>query len=326
MNKAEHFKSGFVAVVGRPNVGKSTMINALIGDKIAIVSDKAQTTRNRIICVYTDEEKQIVFMDTPGVHKPKHKLGEFMVDAAIESLKETEAVLFVVAGNEKRGPGDNFIIEQLKRVKVPVFLVVNKIDTLQKEQVLEAIVSYQDAYPFAGVIPISAKNKENLSELLTVLGEHLPEGPQYFPEDMITDQPERLIISDIVREKILLSTRDEIPHAIAVDVDEMKTRDDGTTYIVNAILKRALSLVIRVRYYVRLAQKRAWIFKSCWLQKCILIYGLRLKKIGAINRVCFQNWDIKNRLFRLIIVRKDCYGQYRCPVTDWVRHSMYFLN
>ena len=163
MNKAEHFKSGFVAVVGRPNVGKSTMINALIGDKIAIVSDKAQTTRNRIICVYTDEEKQIVFMDTPGVHKPKHKLGEFMVDAAIESLKETEAVLFVVAGNEKRGPGDNFIIEQLKRVKVPVFLVVNKIDTLQKEQVLEAIVSYQDAYPFAGVIPISAKNKENLS-------------------------------------------------------------------------------------------------------------------------------------------------------------------
>ena len=229
MNKAEHFKSGFVAVVGRPNVGKSTMINALIGDKIAIVSDKAQTTRNRIICVYTDEEKQIVFMDTPGVHKPKHKLGEFMVDAAIESLKETEAVLFVVAGNEKRGPGDNFIIEQLKRVKVPVFLVVNKIDTLQKEQVLEAIVSYQDAYPFAGVIPISAKNKENLSELLNVLGEHLPEGPQYFPEDMITDQPERLIISDIVREKILLSTRDEIPHAIAVDVDEMKKKKGDST-------------------------------------------------------------------------------------------------
>ena len=185
MNNKEHFKSGFVAVVGRPNVGKSTLINALIGDKIAIVSDKAQTTRNRIICVYTDEAKQIVFMDTPGVHKPKHKLGEFMVDAAIESLKETEAVLFVVAGNEKRGPGDNFIIEQLKRVKVPVFLVVNKIDTLKKEELLEAIVSYQDAYPFAGVIPISAKDKENLSEILKVLEETLPEGPQYFPEDMI---------------------------------------------------------------------------------------------------------------------------------------------
>nr|WP_252893937.1 GTPase Era [Veillonella denticariosi] len=213
-------------------MGKSTLINALIGDKIAIVSDKAQTTRNRIICVYTDDAKQIVFMDTPpGVHKPKHKLGEFMVDAAIESLKETEAVLFVVAGNEKRGPGDNFIIEQLKRVKVPVFLVVNKIDTLKKEELLEVIVSYQDAYPFAGVIPISAKDKENLSEVLHVLEEVLPEGPQYFPEDMITDQPERLIISDIVREKILLATRDEIPHAIAVDVDEMKTRSDGTTYV-----------------------------------------------------------------------------------------------
>ena len=266
MNKNEHFKSGFVAVVGRPNVGKSTLINALIGDKIAIVSDKAQTTRNRIICVYTDEAKQIVFMDTPGVHKPRHKLGEFMVDAAIESLKETEAVLFVVAGNEKRGPGDNFIIEQLKRVKVPVFLVVNKIDTLKKEELLEAIVSYQDAYPFAGVIPISAKDKENLNEVLNVLEETLPEGPQYFPEDMITDQPERLIISDIVREKILLATRDEIPHAIAVDVDEMKTRDDGTTYI------------------------RATIYCERDSQKGIIIgkKGALLKQLGAEARVDIQ--------------------------------------
>lgn len=231
MNKANTFKSGFVAVVGRPNVGKSTLINALIGDKIVIVSDKAQTTRNRIICVYTDEEKQIVFMDTPGIHKPKHKLGEFMVDAAIESLKEIEAVLFVVAGNEKRGPGDNFILEQLKKVKVPVFLVINKIDTLEREDILKTIVTYQEAYPFAGIIPISAKEKDNLDEVLKVLTDVLPEGPQYFPEDMITDQPERLIIADIVREKILLKTRDEVPHAIAVDVDEIKTRDDGMTYV-----------------------------------------------------------------------------------------------
>lgn len=262
MNNNEHFKSGFVAVVGRPNVGKSTMINALIGDKIAIVSDKAQTTRNRIICVYTDEEKQIVFMDTPGVHKPKHKLGEFMVDAAIASLKETEAVLFVVAGNEKRGPGDDFIIEQLRKVKVPVFLVVNKIDTLKKDEIIAAIASYGD-FDFAGVIPISAKDKENLHELLKVLGEYLPEGPQYFPEDMITDQPERLIISDIVREKILLATRDEIPHAIAVDVDEMKTRPDGTTYI------------------------RATIYCERDSQKGIIIgnKGALLRKIGAEARV-----------------------------------------
>ena len=231
MNSGKGFKSGFVAVVGRPNVGKSTLINALIDDKIVIVSDKAQTTRNRIVCVYTDEKKQIVFMDTPGIHKPKHKLGEFMVDQAVDSLREVEAVLFVVAANEKRGPGDNFVIEQLKKVNVPVFLIVNKIDTMEKQDLLEAIVSYENSYPFEAVVPISAKEKDNIEEVVNLLEKHLPEGPKYFPDDMITDQPERLIISDIVREKILLQTHDEIPHAIAVDVDEMKTRDDGTTYV-----------------------------------------------------------------------------------------------
>ena len=231
MNSGKGFKSGFVAVVGRPNVGKSTLINALIDDKIVIVSDKAQTTRNRIVCVYTDEKKQIVFMDTPGIHKPKHKLGEFMVDQAVDSLREVESVLFVVAANEKRGPGDNFVIEQLKKVNVPVFLIVNKIDTMEKQDLLEAIVSYENSYPFEAVVPISAKEKDNIEEVVNLLEKHLPEGPKYFPDDMITDQPERLIISDIVREKILLQTHDEIPHAIAVDVDEMKTRDDGTTYV-----------------------------------------------------------------------------------------------
>ena len=231
MNSGKGFKSGFVAVVGRPNVGKSTLINALIDDKIVIVSDKAQTTRNRIVCVYTDEKKQIVFMDTPGIHKPKHKLGEFMVDQAVDSLREVEAVLFVVAANEKRGPGENFVIEQLRKVNVPVFLIVNKIDTMDKQDLLEAIVSYENSYPFEAVVPISAKEKDNIEEVVNLLEKHLPEGPKYFPDDMITDQPERLIISDIVREKILLQTHDEIPHAIAVDVDEMKTRDDGTTYV-----------------------------------------------------------------------------------------------
>lgn len=265
-NQSEHFKSGFVAVVGRPNVGKSTLINALIGDKIVIVSDKAQTTRNRIICVYTDQEKQIVFMDTPGIHKPKHKLGEFMVTAAVDSLKEVEAVLFLVAANEKRGPGDNFIIEQLQKVKVPVYLCINKIDTLTKEDLLKVIVSYQDAYPFAGVIPISALEKENLDVLLDELTSTLPEGPQYFPEDMITDQPERLLISDMIREKILLTTRDEVPHSIAVEVEEMKTRDDGTTYI------------------------RATIFVERDSQKGIIIgnKGAMLKQLGAQSRLDIQ--------------------------------------
>lgn len=265
-NKSEHFKSGFVAVVGRPNVGKSTLINALIGDKIVIVSDKAQTTRNRIICVYTDQDKQIVFMDTPGIHKPKHKLGEFMVTAAVDSLKEVEAVLFLVAANEKRGPGDNFIIEQLQKVKVPVYLCINKIDTLTKEDLLKVIVSYQDAYPFAGVIPISALEKENLDVLLDELTSKLPEGPQYFPEDMITDQPERLLISDMIREKILLTTRDEVPHSIAVEVEEMKTREDGTTYI------------------------RATIFVERDSQKGIIIgnKGAMLKQLGAQSRLDIQ--------------------------------------
>lgn len=265
-NQSEYFKSGFVAVVGRPNVGKSTLINALIGDKIVIVSDKAQTTRNRIICVYTDQEKQIVFMDTPGIHKPKHKLGEFMVTAAVDSLKEVEAVLFLVAANEKRGPGDNFIIEQLQKVKVPVYLCINKIDTLTKEDLLKVIVSYQDAYPFAGVIPISALEKENLDVLLDELTSKLPEGPQYFPEDMITDQPERLLISDMIREKILLTTRDEVPHSIAVEVEEMKTRDDGTTYI------------------------RATIFVERDSQKGIIIgnKGAMLKQLGAQSRLDIQ--------------------------------------
>ena len=265
-NQSEHFKSGFVAVVGRPNVGKSTLINALIGDKIVIVSDKAQTTRNRIICVYTDQEKQIVFMDTPGIHKPKHKLGEFMVTAAVDSLKEVEAVLFLVAANEKRGPGDNFIIEQLEKVKVPVYLCVNKIDTLTKEALLKVIVSYQDAYPFAGVIPISALEKENLDVLLKELTSTLPEGPQYFPEDMITDQPERLLISDMIREKILLTTRDEVPHSSAVEVEEMKTREDGTTYI------------------------RATIFVERDSQKGIIIgnKGAMLKQLGAQSRLDIQ--------------------------------------
>ena len=260
MNKP--FKSGFVAVVGRPNVGKSTLINALIDDKIVIVSDKAQTTRNRIICVYTDDEKQIVFMDTPGIHKPKHKLGEFMVNAAVESLKEIEAVLFVVAGNEKRGPGDNFIIEQLKKVTVPVFLLINKIDTLTKEEIAKNIITYQSAYPFADIIPISAKEKSNLPVILEELAKNLPEGPQYFPDDMITDQPERLIISDIIREKILFITRDEIPHAIAVDIDEIKTRSDGTMYV------------------------RATIYCERDSQKGIIIgkHGTLLKEIGATAR------------------------------------------
>ena len=230
MEKARH-KSGFIAVVGRPNVGKSTLINSLIGQKIAIMSDKPQTTRTRILCILTEPDAQIVFLDTPGIHKPRHKLGEYMVHAAENTLKEVDAVFFVVDATEKMGPGERYILERLQAAKCPCILVVNKLDLIDKPAVLPILESYMKAYPFTGAVPISAKEEVNLAALLTEAKKYLPEGPAYYPEDMVTDQPERLIVAELVREKALLATRDEIPHAIAVDLDEMKERPKGDFYI-----------------------------------------------------------------------------------------------
>lgn len=257
-----HHKSGFIAVIGRPNVGKSTLINSLIGQKIAIMSDKPQTTRNRILCILTRPEAQIVFLDTPGIHKPKHKLGEYMVKAAEGTLKEVDAIFFVVDATEKMGPGEYYILERLQATAKPVILVVNKIDLIEKEQVLPIISHYTDKYPFVGVVPISAKEETNLDALIEEVEQYLPEGPQYYPEDMVTDQPERLIVAELVREKALQLTRDEVPHAIAVDVDEMKARDNGDTYI------------------------RATIYVERDSQKGILIgaKGSMLKEIGRLAR------------------------------------------
>ena len=215
----ESFKSGFVAVVGRPNVGKSTLINRIIKHKVSIVSDKAQTTRNRILCIHTDDECQIVFLDTPGIHKPKHKLGEFMDEAAYQSLRDIDAVLFLISGNEKKGPGDLFVLDKLKDVGVPVFLIINKVDLMTKEEILHKITEYAELYPFAQVIPISALKGDNVDAVVDELRKILPEGPKYFPDDMITDQPERLLVAEIVREKLFRCTRDEVPHAIAVYVE-----------------------------------------------------------------------------------------------------------
>lgn len=260
--ETKKFLSGFIAVIGRPNVGKSTLINHIIKEKVTIVSDKAQTTRNRILCIHTDENSQMIFLDTPGIHKPKHKLGEFMDDAAYQSLKDIEAVLFLVAGTDKKGPGDMFISEKLKNCTVPVFLLINKIDLLTKEQVLQAIMSYRELYPFAQIIPISAKRGENVDVVLDELKQILPEGPKYFPDDMITDQPERLLVAEIIREKLLLVMNEEIPHAIAVYVEEMKTRSKNKVYI-------------RTNIYVeRNSQKRIVIGKN----------GSVLKEVGALAR------------------------------------------
>lgn len=224
-------KSGFVAVIGRPNVGKSTLINHLIGQKIAIMSDKPQTTRNRILCVLTQPDAQIVFLDTPGVHKPLHKLGEYMANTVENTLKEVDAILFVVDVTEKFGAGERFIIDHLKATKRPVILIINKIDRVKNEDILPIIANYAAQYDFAGVVPISAKNKLNLDHILSEVKKYLPEGPEYYPEDMVTDQPERLIAAEMVREKVLELTRDEVPHAVAVDVDEMATRSKGDVYI-----------------------------------------------------------------------------------------------
>lgn len=233
------FKSGFVAIVGRPNVGKSTFMNYVLGQKIAIMSDKAQTTRNKIQGVYTKDDAQIVFLDTPGIHKPKHELGEFMVKSAYSALKEVDAVLFMVNVSEKRGPGDDFIIEKLKGIKTPIFLVLNKIDLVTPEVLLERVESYKDALDFAGVFPISVLQGNNVNELMEGLINELPEGPQYYPADQITDHPEYFVVSELIREKILQLTQEEIPHSVAVTVDKMqKDEFDKVHVYANIIVER----------------------------------------------------------------------------------------
>ena len=225
------YKSGFVAVIGRPNVGKSTLINKIIGQKIAITSDKPQTTRSRIQCILTQDDAQIIFLDTPGIHKPKFKLGEYMLKAAEGTLKEVDAIFFVIDATEKFGGGEKYILERLNATTKPVILVVNKIDLIEREKLLPIIADYSTRRNFAAVVPISATDGTNVDALIDEAKKFLPEGVQYYPADMVTDQPERLIIAELIREKILHMTQDEVPHAIAVDLEEFTERDNGTIFI-----------------------------------------------------------------------------------------------
>ena len=216
------YKSGFVTLIGRPNVGKSTLMNYLIGQKIAITSNKPQTTRNRIQTVLTTDEGQIVFVDTPGIHKAKNKLGEYMVNVAERTLNEVDVVLWLVEPTTYIGAGEQHIAKQLQKVNTPVILVINKTDSVKKEDVVPAIVAYKDLYDFAEIVPVSARNGDNTDELIKAVLKYLPYGPQFYDEDTITDQPERQIVAELIREKALHALEDEIPHGIAVAIDQMK--------------------------------------------------------------------------------------------------------
>ncbi|MDU1174705.1 GTPase Era [Peptostreptococcus anaerobius] len=231
------YKSGFVSIVGRPNVGKSTLMNDMVGEKIAIMSDKPQTTRNTIQAVYTDEEAQIVFMDTPGIHKPKNKLGEMMVKSASDAFKNVDSIIFVVDDSRTIGKGDSMIIENLKKTSTPVFLVINKIDKIDnKEDLFEMIRMYDDLNVFEEIIPTSALKGSNIDSLIKVIKRNLNEGPKYFPDYMVTDQPERVLVSELIREKVLHYTNDEVPHGVAIEIEKMKERKGKDLIDISAVI------------------------------------------------------------------------------------------
>ena len=229
-------KSGFVALVGRPNVGKSTLMNKLIGQKIAITSNKPQTTRNRIQTVYTDERGQVIFLDTPGIHKAKNKLGEYMVSVAEKTLSDVDVVLWLVEPSNYIGTGEKHIVTQLKNCKKPVILVINKVDMVKKEEILEFIATYQKEMEFAEIIPVSALKGTNTDDLLDSIYKYLPYGPMYYDEDTVTDQPMRQIVAELIREKALRCLSDEIPHGIAVTIEKMKMRADGSMWDIEATI------------------------------------------------------------------------------------------
>ena len=220
----ENFKSGFVAIIGRPNVGKSTLMNHLIGQKIAITSKKPQTTRNKIQTVYTCEDGQIIFLDTPGIHKAKNKLGEYMVNVAEQTLKDVDVILWLVEPTTYIGAGEKHIAEQLQKTSLPVILVINKVDTVKKDDILQVIDNYRKLYDFAEIIPASALRGQNTKDIVNSLFKYMPYGPMFYDEDTVTDQPQRQIVAEIIREKALHALDEEIPHGIAVTIEKMRER------------------------------------------------------------------------------------------------------
>ncbi|MCM3705189.1 MULTISPECIES: GTPase Era [Cytobacillus] len=267
-NTQQGHKSGFISIIGRPNVGKSTFLNRVIGQKIAIMSDKPQTTRNKVQGVLTTNDAQYIFIDTPGIHKPKHKLGDFMMKVAQNTLKEVDVILFMVNAQEGFGRGEEFILEKFQSVRTPIFLVINKIDQVHPDELLKIIESYKEKYDFSEIIPISALEGNNVETLLEQIKKYIPEGPQFYPADQVTDHPERFIVSELIREKALHLTREEIPHSLAVTIDKMERREDKDVVHVMA------TIIVE-----RDSQKGIVIGKQ----------GKMLKEIGKRARVDIEN-------------------------------------
>lgn len=279
----EQYKSGFVTLIGRPNVGKSTLMNCLIGQKIAITSNKPQTTRNKIQTVYTSEEGQIVFVDTPGIHKAKNKLGDYMVNMAERTLREVDVILWLVEPSNFIGAGERHIIEQLKKANTPVILVINKIDTVKKEELFGFIDTYRKEMEFQEIVPVSALKADNTEELIKCIMKYLPYGPAFYDEDTITDQPQRQIVAELIREKALRSLEEEIPHGIAVTIEKMKRRG-------------------------KIADIEATIICERESHKGIIIgkQGAMLKKIGSSARHDIENMlECKVNLQLWVKVKKD---------------------
>lgn len=230
------YKSGFITIIGRPNVGKSTLMNRIIGEKVAIISDKPQTTRNRIQTVHTEENMQAIFLDTPGIHKPKNKLGDYMVSISTETLSEVDIILWLVDESLEIGPGDKYILEQIRDIDTKKVLVINKVDKIPRDKIQGLIETYEELGVFEDVISISATMGSGVEGLMDRIRELLPEGPQYFPEDTLTDQPERVIVSEIVREKALMYLEDEVPHGVAVGIESMKKRPNKDLVDIDAII------------------------------------------------------------------------------------------
>ena len=277
------FRSGFVSIVGRPNVGKSTLLNALLGQKIAIASDKPQTTRNRILGIYTRETTQILFLDTPGIHRAKGRLNKFMVEQALSTCKGVDAVLFLVEATDRPGGGDDFILDLLAKGKVPVILGINKADLVAKTDLLPLIAAYAEKLDFAAILPLSGLKGEGVDELITLVQGLLPEGPHYYPEDMITDQPERFIVAEMIREQLLKQTHDEVPYGVAVAVERFTEKTDKNLVVIEAVI-----------HVEREAHKSIVIGKK----------GAKLKTIGQAARYDIERM-LGTRVFLELFVRVE---------------------